>query len=60
MNIWLDDVKFDQNGLIPAIAQDHRTGRVLMVAWMNREALQLTAQNQRGVFFCRSRNRVWG
>lgn len=56
---WLDAVKFDQNGLIPAIAQDHQTGRVLMVAWMNREALQLTAQNNRGVYFSRSRNKLW-
>lgn len=59
MSNWLDDVKFDQNGLIPAIAQDHHTGRILMVAWMNREALQLTAQNNRGVYFSRSRNRLW-
>ena len=43
MSNWLDEVKFDSNGLVPAIAQHHQTGRVLMVAWMNREALQLTA-----------------
>lgn len=59
MNNWLDDVKFDQNGLIPAIAQDHQTGRVLMVAWMNREALQLTHNTNRGVYFSRSRNKLW-
>ncbi len=59
MSNWLDDVKFDQNGLIPAIAQDHHTGRILMVAWMNREALQLTADNNRGVYFSRSRNKLW-
>lgn len=59
MSNWLDDVKFDQNGLIPAIAQDHHTGRILMVAWMNREALQLTAQKNRGVYFSRSRSRLW-
>lgn len=59
MNNWLDHVKFDQNGLIPAIAQDHRSGRILMVAWMNREALQLTSTTNRGVYFSRSRNRLW-
>ena len=56
---WLDEVKFDANGLIPAIAQDHQTGRILMVAWMNREALQLTSENNRGVYFSRSRNKLW-
>lgn len=59
MSNWLDDVKFDAHGLIPAIAQDHQTGRILMVAWMNREALQLTADNKRGVYFSRSRNKLW-
>lgn len=59
MSNWLDEVKFDQQGLIPAIAQDHQTGRVLMVAWMNREALELTASNKRGVYFSRSRNKLW-
>ena len=59
MNNWLDDVKFDQQGLIPAIAQDHITGRILMVAWMNRDALQLTAEKNRGVYFSRSRNKLW-
>ena len=42
MMTWLDEVNFDANGLIPTIAQDYKTGKVLMVAWMNREALQLT------------------
>ena len=44
---WLDEVKFNEQGLIPAIAQHHQTGRVLMVAWMNREALDLTAEKIR-------------
>lgn len=44
---WLDEVKFNEQGLIPAIAQHHQTGRVLMVAWMNREALALTAEKIR-------------
>ena len=56
---WLDEVKFNEQGLIPAIAQHHLTGRILMVAWMNREALQLTAEKNRGVYFSRSRNKLW-
>ena len=56
---WLDEVKFNEQGLIPAIAQHHQTGRILMVAWMNREALQLTAEKNRGVYFSRSRNKLW-
>ena len=56
---WLDSVKFDEHGLIPAIAQDAQTGRILMMAWMNREALQLTADNKRGVYWSRSRQKLW-
>jgi len=56
---WLDEVKFNEQGLIPAIAQHHQTGRILMVAWMNREALQLTAEKMQGVYFSRSRNKLW-
>ena len=56
---WLDEVKFNEQGLIPAIAQHHLTGRILMVAWMNREALQLTADKMRGVYFSRSRSKLW-
>ncbi len=56
---WLDDVKFDDQGLIPAIAQDYRSGRILMMAWMNREALELTASEQRAVYYSRSRQSLW-
>jgi len=56
---WLDAVKWDAQGLVPAIAQDAATGEILMVAWMNREALEETARTQRGVYFSRSRNRLW-
>jgi len=56
---WLDEVRWDENGLIPAIAQDWQTGRVLMLAWMNREALALTAQEGRGIYWSRSRGRLW-
>jgi phosphoribosyl-ATP pyrophosphohydrolase/phosphoribosyl-AMP cyclohydrolase len=58
-NQWLDDVKFDAHGLIPAIAQDRDTGRILMVAWMNKESLQLTAERRQGVYFSRSRQKLW-
>ncbi|NQZ32955.1 MAG: phosphoribosyl-AMP cyclohydrolase [Oceanospirillaceae bacterium] len=56
---WLDGLKWDEKGLIPAIAQDYKTGKVLMVAWMNREALQLTVSLQRAVYWSRSRAKLW-
>ena len=56
---WLDEVKFNEQGLVPAIAQHHQTGRVLMVAWMNREALALTAEKNQAVYFSRSRSKLW-
>ena len=59
MSDWLDAVKWDPQGLVPAIAQDAATGEILMVAWMNREALEETARTLRGVYWSRSRNRLW-
>jgi phosphoribosyl-AMP cyclohydrolase len=56
---WLDEVGFDANGLVPAIAQDASTGRVLMLAWMNREALRLTAEKREAVYWSRSRKKLW-
>ena len=56
---WLDQVRFDQQGLIPAIAQDLASGRILMVAWMNRDALLETVATQRAVYWSRSRGRLW-
>ena len=56
---WLTTIKFNTDGLIPAIAQDEQSGRILMMAWMNAEALQLTAQTQTAVYFSRSRNKLW-
>jgi len=56
---WLNDVRWDEQGLVPAIAQDYRTSRVLMVAWMNREALELTALEGRGIYWSRSRRKLW-
>ncbi len=55
----LDAVVFNEAGLIPAIAQDASSKAVLMVAWMNREALQETVETNRAVYFSRSRSRLW-
>lgn len=59
MNDWLDAIKWDDNGLVPAIAQDYQTGRILMMAWMNREALALTAREGRAIYWSRSRGKLW-
>lgn len=56
---WLDEVKWDDNGLVPAIAQETATGKVLMVAWMNREALKLTAEEGKAIYWSRSRQKLW-
>ena len=57
--IYIDDVSWDKDGLVPAIAQDAVTGVVLMVAWMNREALQLTIDENRAIYWSRSRQKIW-
>lgn len=56
---WLDEVRWDANGLVPAIAQEVGSNDVLMVAWMNREALAQTAQTGEAVYWSRSRSRLW-
>ncbi len=56
---WLDEVPWNQEGLITAVAQDAASGRILMVAWMNREALQQTAERKQAVYWSRSRKRLW-
>ena len=56
---WLDEIQWDADGLVPVIAQDYKTGKVLMFAWMNREALQLTNDSQQAVYWSRSRNKLW-
>lgn len=56
---WLDEVKWDAAGLVPAIAQDYQSGRILMMAWMNRESLALTASENIAVYYSRSRARLW-
>ena len=56
---WLNDIKWDEKGLIPVIAQEVGSNDVLMFAWMNREALQETERLGRAVYFSRSRNKLW-
>lgn len=56
---WLEQIKWDAQGLVPVIAQEASSGDVLMMAWMNREALQKTAELKRAVYFSRSRNKLW-
>lgn len=56
---WLDQIKWDDKGLVPVIAQEASSGDVLMFAWMNREALLLTAEVGRAVYFSRSRAKLW-
>jgi phosphoribosyl-AMP cyclohydrolase len=57
--IYIDEVSWDKDGLVPAIAQDAKSGVVLMVAWMNREALQLTIDENRAIYWSRSRQKIW-
>ena len=56
---WLDDIRFNDDGLIPVIAQDAKSGKVLMLAWMTRESLQLTAEKGEAVYWSRSRQKLW-
>lgn len=56
---FLDSITWTAEGLVPAIAQDAVTGRILMMAWMNRESLQLTAEEGRAVYWSRSRQQLW-
>ena len=56
---WLDEIHFNEQGLVPAIAQETGSGKVLMLAWMNRDALKLTAEKGEAVYWSRSRNKLW-
>lgn len=56
---WLDEVPWNEHGLIAAVAQDAASGRVLTVAWMNRDALRQTAEKGEAVYWSRSRQRLW-
>jgi phosphoribosyl-AMP cyclohydrolase len=53
------DIRWNEQGLVPAIAQDWQTGQVLMLAWMNREALELTISESRAIYWSRSRQAIW-
>ncbi len=59
MNVMIEQVQWNEAGLVPAIAQQHDTGQVLMVAWMNREALEATLTEGRAIYFSRSRQKLW-
>ena len=56
---WLDDVQWNADGLVPAVAQDEASGRVLTLAWMNREALERTVRSGQAHYWSRSRKRLW-
>lgn len=58
-NDWLDAIRFDQNGLIPVIAQDWQSGMVLMQAFANREALELAVRENRAIYWSRSKQKLW-
>jgi phosphoribosyl-AMP cyclohydrolase len=59
MALGLDDLKYDERGLIPAVAQDATTGEVLMLAWMSAEALRRTLDTRRATYWSRSRRSLW-
>jgi phosphoribosyl-AMP cyclohydrolase len=56
---WLDDLNWTEDGLMPAIAQDYQTGEVLMMAWMNKTSLALSVQENRAIYWSRSRGKLW-
>lgn len=56
---WLEQIKWTEDGLVPAIAQDYKTGEVLMMAWMNRDSLTLTVEEKRAIYWSRSRQSLW-
>lgn len=59
MGKWLNEIKWDDQGLVPVIAQDAGSGEVLMFAWMNREALEKTLETGEAVYWSRSRRKLW-
>jgi phosphoribosyl-AMP cyclohydrolase len=59
MTEWLNSLRWGSDGLLPAIAQDKDSGEVLMLAWMNREALRLSNEQGRAVYWSRSRQKLW-
>ena len=59
MSNWLDEIRWTADGLVPVIAQEASSGKILMFAWMNRESLQLTVGEGYACYWSRSRNRLW-
>ena len=59
MKDWLDEVPWNDHGLVAVVTQEAASGKVLTVAWMNREALKRTAEGKEAVYFSRSRNKLW-
>ena len=59
MTQWYEQLRWNEQGLVPAVAQDAASGRILTVAWMNQEALQQTFATMQAVYWSRSRNRLW-
>ncbi len=57
--MFTQDIKWNEDGLVPAIAQDWQSGEVLMMAWMNREALESTVRENRAIYWSRSRQSLW-
>jgi len=55
----IETIQFNESGMVPAIAQDFETGEILMMAWMNKEALALSIEQQRAVYYSRSRQKLW-
>ena len=56
---WIHSIKWDKDGLVPVIAQDYITNKILMFAWMNQEALELTQKNKKAFYWSRSRKKIW-
>lgn len=56
---WLDEIRWTSEGLVPVIAQQNETGKVLMFAWMNRDSLKITAEEGYAVYWSRSRQKLW-
>ena len=59
MASWLNEVPWNEHELVAVVTQDHKSGRILTVAWMNREALQKTAETNEAVYYSRSRKKLW-
>ncbi len=58
-NEWLEQIKWTEDGLVPVIAQDAESGRILMFAWMNRKSMELTVKKGEAVYYSRSRQKLW-